>query len=36
VTPLYLFMAGIWSITFTTTPASGPTDSAAFFFCIEG
>jgi hypothetical protein len=36
VQPLYLFMAGIWSITFTTTPASGPSDSAAFFFCVEG
>ncbi len=36
VQPLYLFMAGIWSITFTTVPASGPSDSAVFFFCVEG
>ncbi len=37
VQPLYLFMAGVWSITFTTVPASGPGDSAVFFFfCVEG
>jgi hypothetical protein len=36
VQPLYLFMAGVWSVTFTTTPESGPSDSAAFFFCVEG
>jgi hypothetical protein len=36
VQPLYLFMAGVWSITFTTVPASGPSDSAVFFFCVEG
>ena len=35
VQPLYLFMAGVWSITFTR-PASGISDSAAFFFCVEG
>jgi hypothetical protein len=34
VQPLYLFMAGIWSITFT--PASNINDTAAFFFCVEG
>jgi hypothetical protein len=36
VQPLYLFMAGVWSVTFTTVPASGPSDSAVFFFCVEG
>ena len=36
VQPLYLFMAGVWTITFTTVPASGPSDSAVFFFCVEG
>lgn len=34
VQPLYLFMAGIWSITFT--PAANINDTAAFFFCVEG
>jgi hypothetical protein len=36
VQPLYLFMAGVWTVTFTTVPASGPSDSAVFFFCVEG
>ena len=33
---LYLFMAGVWRVTFTTMPASGASDSADIFFCIEG
>lgn len=36
VQPLYLFMAGVWRVTFTTMPASGPSDTADFFFCVEG
>ena len=42
VTPLYLFMAGVWRIDFqafaTGVDASTSTalDSASFFFCIEG
>ncbi len=40
VTPLYLFMAGVWRIQFDAyvgDPDAGPaTDSVAFFFCIEG
>lgn len=41
VTPLFLFMAGVWQIDFqaySTTSDAGTTlvDSARFFFCIEG
>jgi hypothetical protein len=42
VTPLYLFMAGVWRIDFqafsTAADAGAGTlvDSASFFFCIEG
>jgi hypothetical protein len=40
VTPLYLFMAGVWRIEldlYAGDPDAGtPTDTAAFFFCIEG
>src|SRR5450432_1105345 len=39
VTPLYLFMAGVWRIQFDAyagDPDAGPpTDSAVFFFCVE-
>jgi hypothetical protein len=34
--PLYLFMPGVWRITFTTTPPGGASDTAEFFFCIAG
>ncbi len=36
VQPLYLFMAGVWTVTFTTVLQSGQSDSAVFYFCIEG
>jgi hypothetical protein len=36
VSSLYLFMAGVWRVTFTNTPASGPADTAVFYFCIPG
>jgi hypothetical protein len=36
VTPIYFFMAGVWRVTFTSTPASGSADNAVFYFCIPG
>jgi len=36
VTPLYLFMPGVWRITFISAPDAGASDSAVFFFCIPG
>ena len=42
VTPLYLFMAGVWRIDFQAfstaagADAGALVDSASFFFCIEG
>jgi hypothetical protein len=39
LTPLYLFMAGVWRITFefrADPDAKAPLDRATFFFCIEG
>lgn len=38
ISPLYLFMAGVWRITLQVTPP-GPTPTPAsvqFFFCIDG
>ncbi len=35
VTPLYLFMPGIWTITFTAH-VGAVTDKSVFSFCIEG
>jgi hypothetical protein len=37
VTPLYLFMPGVWRITFTVpaTTDGGVPDSVAFFFCVS-
>ena len=35
LSPLYFFMPGLWRITLTATVA-GTSDSAEFFFCIEG
>ena len=34
VTPLYLFMGGVWRVEFN--PQSGSADPADFFFCIAG
>jgi len=39
VSPLYLFMAGVWRVTFefrADPDAKVPVDRASFFFCIEG
>lgn len=40
ITPLYLFMAGVWRIQFDAyagDPDAGPaTDTVAFYFCVEG
>jgi hypothetical protein len=36
VTPLYFFMPGVWRITLATVTDAGASDSAQFFFCIEG
>lgn len=35
ITPLYLFMPGIWRVTLTAH-AGAVTDTAEFLFCIEG
>ena len=35
VTPLYLFMAGLWEITFNVTAPSGAKDAVVFRFCVE-
>ena len=34
VTPLYLFMPGVWQITFM--PTATPSDTAVFMFCVQG
>jgi hypothetical protein len=34
VTPLYLFMPGVWHIWFFSNAA--PTDTADFYFCVQG
>ena len=34
VTPLYLFMAGLWQLTFTITSTSGATDQVVFSYCL--
>jgi len=31
-----LFMPGIWTVTFSITPPSGPVESVVFSFCIDG
>jgi hypothetical protein len=36
VNQLDFFMAGIWQVTFTITPTSGPADSVVFTFCVDG
>jgi hypothetical protein len=35
VTPLYLFMAGLWEITLDVTTTAGVQDAVVFRFCIE-
>jgi hypothetical protein len=35
VTPLYLFMAGLWEVTLDVTTAAGVQDAVVFRFCIE-
>jgi hypothetical protein len=36
VSLLELFMPGIWQVTFTLMPASGPADTVLFTFCVDG
>jgi hypothetical protein len=36
VSPLYLFMPGVWQVTFTATPDAGVADQVQFEFCISG
>jgi hypothetical protein len=36
VTPLYLFMPGVWQITFQATPPGGSADTGVFYFCVPG
>jgi hypothetical protein len=38
VTPLYLFMPGVWRITFAavSSEAAAPLDSVDLYFCIQG
>jgi hypothetical protein len=36
LTPVDLFMPGIWEITFNVTPPQGTADAVVFTFCIDG
>jgi hypothetical protein len=36
ITPVNLFMPGIWQITFTVTAPGGVDDSAVITFCVDG
>jgi hypothetical protein len=36
VSLLDLFMPGIWDVTLTITPASGPMENLKFTFCVDG
>ena len=36
VSDIYLFMNGLWLVTFYVGPSTAPMDSAAFTFCIDG
>jgi hypothetical protein len=36
VTPLYLFMAGLWQVTIEVDSSPAGADSAVFYFCIPG
>jgi hypothetical protein len=36
VTPLYLFMPGLWRVSFAAQAADPLTDQAQFLFCIDG
>jgi hypothetical protein len=35
VTPLYLFMAGLWEVTLNVTTTTGSQDAVVFRFCIQ-
>jgi hypothetical protein len=35
VTPLYLFMAGLWQVTLDVTTSAGTRDAIVFSFCVE-
>ncbi|HZS40261.1 MAG TPA: FixH family protein [Polyangia bacterium] len=34
VTPLYLFMAGLWQVTFTIKSSTGTSDTVVFSYCL--
>lgn len=36
ITPVNLFMPGVWQITFSVTAAGGLSDSAVVTFCVDG
>lgn len=36
VTPVSLFMPGVWEVTLTVTPASGTATDVTFTFCVAG
>jgi len=36
VTPLYLFMAGLWQVTIEVDSSPSGADTAVFYFCIPG
>ncbi len=36
ITPMILFMPGVWKITFKVTAAGGVADSAEVTFCVDG
>lgn len=36
ITPVTLFMPGVWQITFTVTTTDGMADSAVVTFCVDG
>lgn len=36
ISPLNLFMPGLWTVTITAQPPAGSADQAVFAFCIDG
>jgi hypothetical protein len=36
VTPLYLFMPGVWRVTVSVQVGTAPADTVDFFFCVAG
>ncbi len=36
VTPVNLFMPGVWEVTLTVTPAGGTAEAVKFTFCVAG